>query len=174
MSRALALSALLAPVAIAVLACSGDPVHDNEVTALGAEPTGSPGPEHRPGQPCLVCHGGSGPASTTYAAGGTVYKSQTGTPSPLSGGTVSFVDSTGATVTATTNGAGNFYVPQSYAPTFPLHVAVSYGGLTSTMATHIGRDASCATCHYDPVGRGTPGHVYLVVDPGDFPEGGAP
>ncbi len=66
MSRAPALLVAVAVLATLAVggACGGDPVHDEEVAALGPEPGGgAPGPEHRPGQPCLVCHGGSGPAS---------------------------------------------------------------------------------------------------------------
>ena len=59
---------------------TSNPVHDNEVAALGPEdPSVPPGPDHRPGQPCLVCHGGSGPASAQFAVGGTVYAAQIGT-----------------------------------------------------------------------------------------------
>jgi hypothetical protein len=147
--------------------CGGDPVHDNGVTALGPEDPAVPaGPTHRPGQPCLVCHGGSGPASTQFSVGGTVYNDPGKV--PASGATVTLIDATpdAGSVSATTNSAGNFWVPQSqWAPTFPVHVlGVGYGSDTYTMTTHIGRDGSCARCHYDLPGGGAGGaavgHIY--------------
>ena len=58
----------------ALVGCFVDPVHDEQVAALGPEPAGeSPGPLHRPGQPCLVCHGGLGPAHQSFSVAGTVF-----------------------------------------------------------------------------------------------------
>ena len=60
----------LAPVA----ACDMDPVHANLVSQLGSEAPGIPkGEYHRAGQPCVVCHGDDGPASTKFAVAGTVF-----------------------------------------------------------------------------------------------------
>jgi hypothetical protein len=163
-------------IATSIAACIGsDPVHDGEVQALGPEQPGvSPGPTHRPGQPCLVCHGGSGPAGAQFAVGGTIYQAQTGPRTPLDNGTVSLIDTDSKTAQATTNAVGNFFVPESqWSPTFPVHVtAVAFGGSSTPMNTHIGRDGSCASCHFDPIGPETPGHIYLVVDPSDFPTAG--
>jgi hypothetical protein len=159
-------------------ACSGDPVHDNEVSALGPEAPGvATGPLHRPGQPCLVCHGGSGPASTQFAVAGTVYQAQYGAGVPQNGASVTVVDANGSQASATTNAAGNFYVLQSqWAPTFPVHVpAVAYGADSAYMTTHIGRDGSCAICHSDPPGGDLVGHIYLASGfqpDGGFPDGG--
>jgi hypothetical protein len=173
MSRSASLGAWLAPVALAMAAMSalatlvscGDPVQDNKVNSLGAETDGvPPGPNHRPGQPCLACHGGSGPASAQFSIGGTVYTDPGKV--PASGATVSLIDATGSTVSATTNVAGNFWVAQSqWAPTFPVHVTgVGYGSNTYVMTTHIGRDGSCASCHYDlpsgGAGGSAVGHIY--------------
>jgi hypothetical protein len=168
---------LLAGLALAgvIAACDQDPVHDNEVTALGPEAPGvSPGATHRPGQPCLVCHGGSGPASLQFAVAGTIYQSQSGALVAQNGATVTVVDATDLVASAGTNEAGNFWVLQSqWAPTFPVHVeAVSFNDVTVSMFTHIGRDGSCATCHSDPPGGDLVGHVYLA--PGDEPDGGFP
>ena len=156
------------------LSC-GDPVHDNQVAALGPEPAGSsPGPTHRPGQPCLVCHDGSGPGNLKLSVAGTVYavKGQT---DPLPNTLVTLTDATGSGRTATTNSVGNFLVPFSeWAPTAPINVALSYPAdvdppqNTATMKSHIGRDGSCASCHYDPPGPATPGRVYMVIDPQDL------
>jgi hypothetical protein len=158
-----------------IAACDQDPVHDQEVSALGPEASGvPPGPTHRPGQPCLVCHGGSGPASLEFAVAGTVYQAQSGAVVPQIGATVSVVDTNGVQASAGTNGAGNFWVLESqWTPTFPVHVlSVAYADLSNPMFTHIGRDGSCATCHSDPPGGDLVGHIYLA--PGDEPDGGFP
>jgi hypothetical protein len=147
-------------------ACSTDPVHDNEVSALGPEQAGvAPGADHRPGQPCLVCHGGSGPASTQFSAGGTVYQDNVQA-AGAGGVTVTLTDSANHTGKATTTSSGNFFILQSaYAPQFPVGVQITFTAdgaeTTVNMGTHIGRDASCATCHFDPPGVTTPGHIYL-------------
>lgn len=79
------------------------------------------------------------------------------------------------TVMATTNAAGNFSVePNTWRPTFPLHVAISFGGYSSTMSTIIGRDGSCATCHTDPASRISAGPVFLAPVPALLPDGGSP
>jgi hypothetical protein len=156
-------------------ACGQDPVHDNEVAALGPEAAGvAPGPLHRPGQPCLVCHGGSGPASVQFAVGGTIYQAQSGALVPQNSAVVSLIDTHSVTASATTNTVGNFWVPEAqWTPAFPVHVAsVTYGDTSVSMTSHIGRDGSCATCHFDPPGGDLVGHVYLV--PGDEPDGGFP
>ena len=155
---------IVALAAVALLAASDqDPVHDNEVTALGPEQPGvSPGPTHRPGQPCLVCHGGSGPASQQFAAAGTVYPWQSGSTAALTGVTVTLNATHDSIATATTNEVGNFYVLESqWVPAFPVHVQLAYQSNSLSMTTHIGRDGSCATCHFDPPGPETPGHVYV-------------
>ena len=54
--------------------CSLDPVHDGQVSALGAEDSSIPvGEYHRAGQPCTVCHGGEGPAKEVFSVAGTIY-----------------------------------------------------------------------------------------------------
>jgi len=154
-------------------ACDKDPVHDNEVSALGPE-VGPPGALHRPGQPCLVCQGGSGPALNQFAVAGTMYQAQSGELVPQSGAVVALVDTDGLKAQATSNAAGNFWVlTQRWAPTFPVHVvSVVYNDIATTMTTHIGRDGSCADCHSDPPGGDLVGHLYLAG--GDEPDGGFP
>jgi hypothetical protein len=167
-------AARLAPAAgfaLALLAGCQDPVHNGDVDALGPEPNNvSPGPLHRPGQPCLTCHGGSGPAQAQFTMGGTIYQTQTGGLVPLSGATVEITDPQNNKFDVQTNTAGNFYVTTSdYQPTYPAHVLVTYNGTMAQMLTHIGRDGSCADCHFDPPGPTTPGHIYLVLSPDAFP-----
>jgi hypothetical protein len=162
--------ALRLAAAAGLLAACNDPVHDGQVSALGPEsPMVSPGPTHRAGQPCLTCHGGSGPAGAQFTMAGTVYQTHADT-TPLAGATVEIVDPQMNKFDVQTNSAGNFFVTTAdYSPTYPAHVTVSYNGVTATMLTHIGRDGSCADCHFDPPGPTTQGHAYLVLTPDEFP-----
>lgn len=173
-------------VIVAALGACGDPTHDDAVTALGPEAPGvRPGPDHRPGQPCLTCHGGSGPGGAQFSIGGTAYAMQ-GSSSPLQGATVQLTDSRNSTHTTMTNTVGNFYILLSdWAPVAPIGgVTEGDGGLNKDhaiqvcqgpcnpndtseaqayMVTHIGRDGSCADCHYNPPGPLTPGAIYLLA-----------
>ena len=163
-------------LALALVALAGcqDPVHNGEVDALGPESPGvSPGPLHRPGQPCLTCHGGSGPAATQFTMGGTIYQSAADK-TPLGGATVEITDPNNNKFDVETNAAGNFFItPSDFNPGYPAHATVSYNGVTATMLTHIGRDGSCSDCHFDPPGPTTQGHIWLVLTPNEFP-GSAP
>lgn len=148
----------------------GDPVHDEQVDALGPEPRGErTGPDHRPGQPCIVCHGGSGPGGSHFSIAGTVYATK-GQAAPQPGAIVRIIDSRGSRIDLQANRVGNFYVDvEKWAPTSPYWVSVSYGDTHQEMQTQVGRDGSCGGCHFDPPGRTSPGRVY-VVDP-DRPQG---
>jgi hypothetical protein len=164
---------LVTALACAAVGACGDPVHDNEVTALGPEAPGvSPGPEHRPGQPCLVCHGGEGPASAQFSFGGTVYQIPVAKVG-YEGATVQITDVNKNVATATTNSVGNFYILASdFTPTYPVDVELEQGSsYNNPMLTHIGRNGSCAWCHFDPTGPSTPGHVYMADDLADLPGG---
>jgi hypothetical protein len=147
-----------------------DAEHDTQVAALGPE-VGSPGPEHRPGQPCLVCHGGSGPASLTLSVAGTVYDTQ-GQTNPSVGASVQVEDVDGHIFVGTTNSAGNFFVtPDQYAPHYPIQMQVTSpdGTVSQQMLTHSSRDGSCADCHYAPPGPTSAGPVW--VNPATAPTG---
>jgi len=166
--------------ATCAFACFVNPIHDQEVAALGPETGGSPGPLHRPGQPCLVCHGGMGPASQVFSVAGTIYSVRPSAepgvpPSGLQGAAVELVDSHDAGIGLGTNAAGNFYVsPGEYEPYWPLHASVSQGTSSATMIGHIGRNGSCAYCHVEPASASSPGAVYLYYDQSSEPDGGAP
>jgi hypothetical protein len=145
---------LVATMAVAVIAASGscDPVHNDAVAALGPEAPGvPPGPTHRPGQDCGVCHGGSGPGGKTFVAAGTIYKAYDD-PGVLQNATVILTDANGFSPSAplTTNEAGNFYVTtDDWAPKFPVTVQVTYNGApaASKMTSHMGKGGGCALCH---------------------------
>ncbi len=159
-----------AAVGATSLACV-DETHDAQVAALGGEAPGvSPGPDHRPGQPCVLCHGEAGPASTVFSVAGTVYAVQ-GQKAPAVGANVNIEDIDGHTATFTTNAAGNFYVTQSeWSPTYPTTVNVVQGqDIPQMMISHVGRNGSCASCHTDPPSVTSPGAVYAAMA---TPEGG--
>jgi hypothetical protein len=168
--------AIAAPAACLLLAgcIVTDPVHQSDVDALGPEAPGVPqGEFHRAGQPCGVCHGGKGPASSHFSVAGTVFAGQTdkvGIPNVQ----ILLVDSDGTNPSTIprTNCAGNFYVladvsKGGWDPQFPIETGIAGYSQGAQMIGHIGRDASCNTCHFDPAGLNTPGHVYLnVMAPG--------
>jgi hypothetical protein len=158
LSRLTLASSLLA-IALASASCN-DPVHDDYVSALGGEINGvGPGPRHRPGQPCLVCHDGRGPGKPDFSVAGTVYATRSGT-AALEGATVTLQDATGAMHVAKTNDVGNFYITKSeWSPAFPLFVRLESNGKKKIMQTRIGRDADCGYCHSGPRPKGDPLHV---------------
>ncbi len=155
------LCAALAVVAMAASSC-GDPVHANAVTALGPEAAGvREGPTHRPGQPCTVCHSGSGPGSPVWSIAGTVYDAP-GSSTPAEGATVKILDSAGKSIELITNGVGNFYVEQAqFAPVFPLTgVSVEAPGREQKfMSSLVNGTGGCAECH---VGSGSVGKMPAV------------
>lgn len=160
-STAAALPALAAAGATIGTGCN-DATHDMQVAVLGGEAPGVPqGPLHRPGQPCLVCHGGAGPASMQFSTGGTVYTSNT-SQTPASGVTITVEDINGSVGTTQSNSAGNFYIPSgTWSPTYPTLPSVTLGMTTQSMTSHVGRDGSCAHCHSDPAGPTSAGHIYV-------------
>ena len=167
----------LGAMAIVLVDCV-DATHDDQVQALGGEdPAVRRGPLHRPGQPCLVCHGGEGPASGTFSVAGTVY-TLAGRTDPAVGAQVLIEDITGVAFVAPTNPAGNFYITANqWNPTFPIKVQVTLGPSTEPMNTFVGRDGSCATCHSGKPGPTSAGPVYaasnqsqLVQDGGGLTE----
>jgi hypothetical protein len=154
------LSWALALAALAAAGC-GDPVRDNIRDSLGGETPGvRRGPNHRPGQPCLVCHdGGEAPE---FSIAGTLYLTPTSA-QPLIGGRVVIVDAAGTTFTTTANCAGNFYAsPKTFTPEYPFSVSISYGEETVTMQSLVRREGSCAACHTDPAGPSSAGKVFLT------------
>jgi hypothetical protein len=167
----------LAIVAMVVdLASCVDATHDEQVQALGGEAAGVPrGPDHRPGQPCLVCHGGEGPASSRFSVAGTVYAVFKES-APAVGAQVQVEDITGAVRVPLTNSVGNFYISaDQWEPTYPIQMQVTLGPVSNQMLTHVGREGSCAACHQSEVGPASPGPVYVATDMSELlGDGGGP
>jgi hypothetical protein len=169
-------AALAFGIALAGVAASAgsvscvDETHEEEVAALGPEQNGvPPSPLHRPGQPCLTCHGGSGPAKEQFSIGGTVYLTQSDG-QPAQGAVVQVEDILGNTVNVAANAAGNFFVPLSdYAPHYPTQMQVTSadGTTVQQMTTHAGRDGSCADCHGATPGPNSAGPIYVTAATGD-------
>ncbi len=148
---------LLLPIAlVATLAVScTDPVKDHAIERLGPEQGGvSEGPEHRPGQPCVLCHSDGGPASNhKFAIAGTIFETAAGDKGAANVG-VYFIDAASAERKVYTNGVGNFYVPEGDWPdlTFPFKTGLrrdkDAAGLP--MQSTINREGSCNFCHQLP------------------------
>jgi hypothetical protein len=155
---------LLVLAAGSVAACA-DPVHEDAVERLGPEIAGvAPGPLHRPGQPCGLCHGPRGPAEDTFALAGTVFERREGT-EPAVGVTVRLIDGSGRQYSVRTNRAGNFYFsPSSFEPEWPVWIRLERDGREVEMASAIHRERSCGACHADPAGPAAVGHVYLTEE----------
>lgn len=169
----LGLSLLAAGLLAAPVACV-DVVHQQEVDALGPEQPGvPPGPTHRPGQPCLACHGGSGPAKLQFSVGGTVYDVQ-GQTQPAVNAAVQIEDVDGKTWTVFTNEVGNFFVTlRDFQPHYPTTNTVTSadGKNSQAMGTLDNRDGSCADCHTSTPGPNSAGPVWIARAAAD---GGAP
>lgn len=149
-------------LAATVSASCFDPVHSDDVAALGPEVKGvREGPTHRPGQPCIVCHGGKGPGSPEFEIAGTIFDYRDPPSAPVEGVEVVITDSSTPpkSVTLQSNRAGNFYLDKDRETFFyPLHVElndsrikqelplVPNAGIRS-MVTPIGRNGGCAFCH---------------------------
>lgn len=161
-------------------ACHPDPVHEDNVKAAGPEQPGVPtGPLHRPGQRCLVCHGGEGPASMVMSFAGTVYQNNN-KGLPLANAIVRIVDSKGHAVSTGTNCAGNFFIQKKqFDPVWPAFVKIEYGQtsagpMTATMLTPMFRLGSCNECHHDPAGPSNTLRLYAPSDPVNYPPSGCP
>jgi hypothetical protein len=162
------LALLLAAVGLLAAAGCNDPVLDAQIAALPGEVPGiRTGPTHRAGQPCTDCHSAYGGRSPEFSLAGTVFQKPTNKVA-VGGLIVHVVDANGATQDLTSNCAGNFYVTTTqWSPTWPLFVTLEdpQAGTSLRMLGKIGRDSSCASCHVDPSGENSPGHVWLTNDP---------
>jgi hypothetical protein len=100
------------------------------------------GPDMRPGENCLACHG--------FSAAGTVYDA---TGAGAAGVTVRFLTAgtTTAQASAVTSGSGNFHTSAPLVT--PFDIELSRAGLTRTMSSASG---ACNTCH---AAGGSKGHI---------------
>ncbi len=167
--------ALCAALGLAGAGCN-DPVHDDAVAALGPEADGvPPGPLHRPGQPCLVCHDGTGPGSLVFATAGTIFQDATNA-YPLVAATVKITDINNLAIAPETNCAGNFFVEAvDWNLIYPVHVEVDYAVTSAVMVSHMAKDDSCATCHVGTTASpSNTVQIYLDQDPMTYPPSGCP
>jgi hypothetical protein len=137
-----------------MLASCGDPVVDDAIEALG--PEREPQDElHRAGQPCVLCHSASGPASSEFSLAGTVYMTREGNV-PAAGAEVRIIAGGGLPIVRSTNAAGNFFVRRgSVALDFPVAVTIYKEGVgMKEMVPFIGREPSCASCHFQVADAG--------------------
>ena len=180
MSRTFA-SQLFAFAGIATLvwagsSCNLDPVHTNNVKALGEEKPEDYPPTsefHRPGEPCALCHSRRGPADSEFVLAGTVFWGPDAYSRRVDKAYVRILDGAKGRRCFVTNCNGNFYVKKEdyESITFPILVSVERtndpGKDESTltirrMTSHIGREPSCATCHIQGLrDYGSPGQVHL-------------
>lgn len=155
-------------VLLAAASCT-DVTHEEAVDALGGETPGGPSALHRPGQPCVTCHGELGPAESEFSLAGTVYQLRNAEV-PAAGVLVQIQDSAGQTVLLQTNAAGNFWLtPKQWQPEFPIQTRIRWQHITKQMSQPINRAASCADCHVPPKpSRTSPGRIYLATNPSDL------
>ena len=165
-----------------LLACLATSPESAAEQALGGEARGvRPGPLHRPGQPCLVCHGEDhSPGGLIYEIAGTVYDSATDSRG-LGNAEVVLTDASGNELVMRSNGAGNFFISvdnnvsaprggfagQLVVPRglkFPLRATVRRGDVEQKMQGLIWRKSSCADCHRREVDETSNGPIYLQAE----------
>lgn len=178
----LRLLCLIAALGAAIGSGCTDPTRDRQIEALGPD-TEPNGPDHRPGQPCLVCHSAGGPAEAkAFAIAGTVYKTSKVREEGAQAVIVQFVDANDSKPLEIpeTGPTGNFFVPIGDWPNlaFPIRVAlyeIAEDPPKQTMRSLINREGSCNFCHrpnVDPkqaddpetakdLSRSSAGQIYL-------------
>ena len=142
------------------VSCS-DPVRDQAIERLGGEdPRVAQGPEHRPGQPCVLCHSDGGPASgSKFAIAGTIFETSSPDSKGAEGVKVFVIDAASAMRNYDTNAAGNFFIRESEWSdlTFPFRVGLLKDGKQIPMMSTVNREGSCNFCH-----RPNPGSPYAI------------
>jgi len=165
----------------------GNPSLDVEIKALGGEVPGVPETAfHRPGQPCIHCHGPYKGAKPEMAIAGTIFAIPTGKggiPVPVNNAKITVTDALGRVngvesppatpPTKVTNCAGNFFfTTDEIKPAFPYEVKVECPEpndmntirSTRTMLTRISREGSCNACHQGAQDQSSPGWVVCEDD----------
>lgn len=138
---------------------------------------GEPSELHRPGQPCLVCHGrGYHPGEVIFDVAGTVYATPDASRG-LAGARVTLTDGEGREVSTRTNRSGNFMFVEGgggdddegtripFRLAWPLLVRVTHGDVVREMESPIWREGSCAHCHARDAGEASVGRVVLEGTP---------
>jgi hypothetical protein len=164
------------------VACT-DPVRDKRIEELGGEDPAVPtGADHRPGQPCLVCHSEEGPAKAKFAVAGTIFATPTPGAKGAGGVTVKFIDGKGygPARDPVTSDSGNFFVPKDdWDVVYPFRVGLYKPPKPEPiifMQTTVNREGSCNFCHkpnlappYDEAGiienKQSIGQIYLGTAP---------
>lgn len=144
-----------------------DPLREEAIWALGEEAQGiAPGPLHRAGQPCLVCHDGG--VSTPFSVAGTIQLTIDGD-KPAVSALVQFADGLGTKHVVATNCAGNFFVrPGDFDPIWPLWVRIESEGWTQEMESPVNLEGSCASCHAPLPSSRSAGPVYVYPFESEF------
>jgi hypothetical protein len=182
----MSLRAFLCLIPLALLGC-GNPSLDVEIEALKGEVPGVPETAfHRPGQPCVHCHGPYKGAKPEMALAGTIFAIPTnGTraPVPVANAKITITDALGLvngvqSPPATpppkvTNCAGNFFfTTEEIKAAFPYEVRIECpepSDVTKiraerTMRTRIAREGSCNECHQGVKNQSSPGWVVCEED----------
>ncbi len=117
----------------------------------------------KPGDNCRSCHGATSssyPEAPDWSVAGTVYEgpdSEQG----AAGVVVTIEDAAGKEVQLQTNGVGNFYTDESFAP--PLRVALERDGVVVSMPVPP-PSGGCNACHSQPTIGGAPGRLFVPRD----------
>lgn len=144
--------ACLVLAAVAPAACS-DPSRDRALAELPPEDSGGPSPNHRRGQPCLLCHDKTGGAEPEMVVAGTIYTTPEANAPGAEGIEVQFVDAAGGgplTNPVTIGPSGNFFVTKGNWPdiTYPFKVRLLKNGEpAAVMTSTVNREGSCNFCH---------------------------
>lgn len=163
--------------------CNLDPVHRAGVNGLGPEndalyPVDSE--YHRPGEPCGLCHSDKGPAASKFVLSGTIFWGPDDYNARVDNAYVRILDANKTPRCFVTNCNGNFFVRENDFRdiTFPILVSVERAvdptKLDSPtlqirrMSSHVGREASCATCHIQGLRDfASPGQIRLFNNDDD-------
>ena len=161
-------------IASALLAGCPNPVQDKDIEALGGECTDIAESEfHRPGQPCVLCHGEYQRDSPVMSIGGTIFATKS-SPTPVGDVEILLTDANGSSPPSpvVSNCIGNFFIDSDdWTPAFPLHAEIVCPNPDDAdepkrlvMGTRITRDGSCAGCHIDKPGdrNDSPGWIFCA------------
>lgn len=167
-------TALTALTCVVLSGCP-NPLQDQQIEDLGGECSDVPPSDfHRPGQPCVLCHGDYQRDSPVMSMAGTVFATQ-GQATPVEGVEILLTDANGTSPPAPvmSNCIGNFFIDaDDWTPAYPVHAEIICPNPDDddkprrlVMGTRIARDGSCAGCHVGRPGarKDSPGWIYCAV-----------